>query len=275
MSYIPVGVVGSLDYEAIKEAAYKKMAAQLGITYEEYLKQVEAKAAAQASLPKIVCGPTGHIGYDMFGNEKLCAGTASLTVGTRKDQFSFGGKTTSPAKECVRVGVPYLDVPKCVAVPPVSGNMEPPHKKKKFKNLADPYMEWYLQQYKLVPTIEALGVPLSLVKEVAKDYMGRVEALNGWGGTEHGIKTGPVASNYANMIQALNMANWYNQKFEKRVADIATKYKAKITKVTAQEAAQAAAEEQLDAAVTSDKRKKLLVYGGAGLAAVAIGFLLT
>ena len=268
-TYSPLSV-GSIipsfiNAQAVADKVEGEQAAKMGLTLEQYRQQRDAKNATQ---PKIACSPVGLLGWDTLGNLNLCLGESMVKVGTRADQFNFGGRNTTPAHEFKRVGVPLEQIPDLAKKSP------PPHKMSGMKRLGDPYEEYALQQLSLLPELATVGVPQSLLKEVSDKYKERVKQLNTLGGTRSEI----IRMQGASMLgpgMGLEILKWYEQPFKKRVADMAAKYKKKIGKVTAAEAQAAAQDEYIDQQVNAAKRKKLLVYGGAGVAAIAVGFLLT
>jgi len=255
-----------IDAQAVADKVESEQAAKMGLTLEQYRQRQADRAATQ---PKAVCSPVGHLGWDMLGNLSLCLGGSMVKVGTRADRFNFGGRTnTTPAHEFKRVGVPLEQIPELAKKSP------PPHKMSGLKNLGDPYAEYAFQQLSLLPELAAAGVPQSLLKEVSDKYKERVKSLNAFGGTRKGITTSQSAA-MGGPAMGLKILEWYNQPIKKRIADMAVKYKKKITKVTAAEEQAAAESEYIDQQVSAAKKKKLLIYGGTGIAAIAIGFLLT
>lgn len=276
MTYLRQGLglvsIPAINTDYVTQQWIKKIAADKGISYAEAEKQwqqshAEAAARQAAAAPTPVC-PKGTIYNDMGGRELVCSpdGFAKTVLGYPR-AITFAGRQTTVAKECHRAGTPFENMLACAKKDPA------PHKMRGLKNLGDPYKE-YAAWLQLDNVIRAAGVPETLVKEVANKYKERVKMLNGYGGTRQAIIK-KLGSAVGGPGAALALLAWYEQPFNKRVNDIAVLYKSKIQKVTAAEAAEAARQEQIQEFVAGEKRKKLLLYGGAGLAAIGIGFLFT
>jgi hypothetical protein len=266
VGYAAIPAISQEAYAAFVEKQVAERAAAEGLTPEQW-KQKEAERRA-AMPPTPPCSPVGKISTaTMTGKQIICTPEGFLDIGYKR-AIRFGGRDTTVADECLRAGVPLSEMPTCAKKDP------PPHQMRHFKNLADPYKEWAFQQYKLLPALEQAGVPQSLIGEVANEYKKRVKMLNSYGGTEYEIKK-RQGINPTQLSLGLNVLSWYNKGEAGRIKALTTKYKAKITRVTQKEAAQAAQEQAIDDAIRRERTNKALLYGGIAAAVAGAAILLT